>query len=214
MLSSSLTIKGQVGAPRNQIKQYFLYNEDPICYIRGNMSVIRFEAIPYAVNGWTVLRLPEAASKQLPSRGQVMVKGTINDVSLHTALEPDGNGGHWLHIDKTMGQAAKATAGKVVVLAIESTKVWPEPIVPPDIQAGLVARPDTQPLWLRITPMARWEWIRWIGSTKQAQTRQRHIEVARSKLQAGARRRCCFNRSMCCVPEVSKNGVLLEPALA
>jgi hypothetical protein len=62
--------------------------------------------------------------------------------------------------------------------------------------------------------MARWEWIRWIGATNNTETRQRRIEVALSKLSHGERRPCCFNRSMCCIPEVSQNGALLEPETA
>lgn len=172
----------------------------------------RFKATPYKINGWTVLRLPAKASAELPSRGQVMVKGAINGFGFQTALEPDGNWGHWLNIDKDMQAAAHIAPGQTATLEIESTKDWPEPNIPPDIQKGLADNPDTKPLWMRITPMARWEWIRWIASTNAAETRARRIEISGSKLMAGERRPCCFNRNMCCVPDVSKNGVLLNPA--
>lgn len=175
------------------------------------MTTIHFKAPLYDINGWTVLRLPQKASAELPSRGQVMVKGTINDIGLHTALEPDGDGGHWLHVDKSLQKAIDARAGDTVTLAIEPTKDWPEPTIPADVQKALTTHPREQKLWKDITPMARWEWLRWINATAQAETRQRRIEVSLSKLGAGERRPCCFNRSMCCVPEVSKNGVLLEP---
>jgi hypothetical protein len=138
-----------------------------------------------------------------------MVKGTIDDFWFQTALEPDGNGSHWLKINKDMQKSAKIDAGDTVTMAIESTKEWPEPDIPADLQSALDADPQVQPLWKRITPMARWEWIRWINSTSQHETRKRRIEVSCSKLMAGERRPCCFNRNMCCVPEVSKNGVLL-----
>jgi len=175
------------------------------------MSMIHFEAQPFKIGTWTVLKLPESASAKLPSRGQVMVKGTINGFHFQTALEPDGKGSHWLNIDTAMQKAAKVQAGDAATLAIEATKDWSEPHIPADIQAGVADNSQTHALWMRITPLARWEWIRWIGSTKQAETRRHRIEVARSKLLAGERRPCCFNRNMCCVPDVSKNGVLLEP---
>jgi hypothetical protein len=176
------------------------------------MSTITFKAQPYTIGSWTVLKLPDEASLKLPSRGQVMVKGTINDFSFQTALEPDGNGGHWLNIDKDMQKAAKVTAGDTASLAIEATKDWPEPTIPADIKAALKANPQANATWNKATPMARWEWIRWINSTAQVETRQRRIEVSCSKLKAGSRRPCCFNRNMCCVPEVSKNGALLPPS--
>jgi hypothetical protein len=173
------------------------------------MPVIRFEAKPFKVGALTVLRLPKDASAKLPSRGQVMVKGTINNLHFQIALEPDGNGSHWLDVTKNMQKSAGVSAGDTATLAIESTKDWPEPSVPADWKAAL-ANPQINALWMSITPMARWEWLRWIGSTSQSETRKRRIEVACSKLLAGERRPCCFNRSMCCVPDVSKNGILLE----
>ncbi len=175
------------------------------------MSAIHCIATPYKIGTWTVLRLPTEASAKLPSRGQVMVKGTINGFDFRTALEPDGKGSHWLNIDKAMQQSAKVSVGNTANLQIESTKEWPEPTIPTDIKKGLVDNPQTHDLWTDITPMARWEWIRWIASTSVAETRKRRIEVSRSKLVAGWRRPCCFNRNMCCVPEVSKNGVLVDP---
>lgn len=141
----------------------------------------------------------------------VMVEGTINGVRFQTALEPDGKKGHWLRVDKTMREAVKVNVGDTVTLAIAPTKVWPEPTVPADIQQGLSADSRAQAVWASITPMARWDWIRWIRSTKQAETRKRRIEVMCSKLTAGDRRPCCFNRTECTVPDVSHNGVLLEP---
>jgi hypothetical protein len=178
------------------------------------MSVIRFKAKPYTIGSWTVLLLPKEASLKLPSRGQVMVKGAINGFHIHTALEPDGNGSHWLNVDKNLQKSAHALAGDTATLEIESTKDWPEPNVPADLKTALGRHPAVQKLWTDITPMARWEWIRWIGSTSRDETRKRRIEVAFSKLSSGERRPCCFNRSMCCVPDVSKNGVLLEPERA
>ena len=47
---------------------------------RTEGAAIRFDAPLSAIGRSTVLRLPEAASKDLPSRGQVAVHGTINDV--------------------------------------------------------------------------------------------------------------------------------------
>jgi hypothetical protein len=60
------------------------------------MSAIHFKAKLFTVNDWLILKLPDEASMQLPSRGQVMVKGTINHADFINALEPDGKGGHSL----------------------------------------------------------------------------------------------------------------------
>ena len=177
--------------------------------------MIDFEAKLTTINNWTIIVLPDDASKQLPSRGQVMVKGTINSLPFQSALEPDGNGGHWLNVDAETQKATGLHLGDTATLEIEATKDWPEPSIPTDVQTALDNDAGVQARWIDITPMARWEWLRWIGATNNTETRARRIEVSFSKLRAGERRPCCFNRSMCCVPEVSKNGVLLdEPAVA
>ena len=178
---------------------------------QGNMSTIRFEAKLFKIGSWTLLRLPKSASAKLPSRGMTMVAGTINDFRFQAALEPDGKGSHWFKLDKTMLKAIGADAGDTVTLAIEPVKEWSEPNVPADLKSALAVVPQANTLWMEITPMARWDWIRWIGSTKQAETRKRRIDVALSKLKAGNRRPCCFNRTVCTEPYVSNNGVLLEP---
>ena len=178
---------------------------------QGNMSTIRFEAKLFKIGSWTLLRLPKSASAKLPSRGMTMVGGTINDFRFQAALEPDGKGSHWFKLDKTMRKAAGANAGDTIMLAIEPVKEWPEPKVPADLKNALAAVPQAHTLWMEITPMARWDWIRWIGSTKNPDTRKRRIEVTFSKFKAGKRRPCCFNRTMCTEPYVSNNGVLLEP---
>jgi uncharacterized protein YdeI (YjbR/CyaY-like superfamily) len=67
-----------------------------------------------------------------------------------------------------------------VRLAIERAKEWPEPEVPQDLQNVLAADPQILILWMDITPMARWDWIRWMCSTKQPKTRRRRIEAASS----------------------------------
>ena len=175
------------------------------------MSTIRVEAKLFKIGAWTLLRLPESASAKLPSRAMTMVEGTINGFPFQAALEPDGKGSHWFRVDKTMLEAARAEAGDTVTLAIEPSREWTEPEVPEDLKTAFAAAPQAHTLWMDITPMARWDWIRWIGSTKQPETRRRRIEVACSKLKAGGRRPCCFNRTLCTEPYVSNNGVLLEP---
>jgi len=56
------------------------------------MSTIRFKAKLFKIGSWNLLRLPESASAELPSRGVTMVDGTINGFSFQAALEPGGRG--------------------------------------------------------------------------------------------------------------------------
>ncbi len=179
---------------------------------RTGGATIHFDAMLSVIGTSTVLRLPEKASKDLPSRGQVAVRGTINGVAFQTVLEPDGQSGHWMRVDDTLRHAAGISAGDTATLGIEVTKDWPEPSVPPDLATALVTAPQKiQNLWNEITPMARWEWVRWVNATKNPDTRRRRVDVSISKMQSGKRRPCCFNLSACTDPNLSQNGRLLEP---
>jgi len=140
-----------------------------------------------------------------------MVEGTINGFHFQATLEPDGKGSHWLRLDKTMREAIGANAGNTVMVMVEPVKEWPEPNIPADLKRALVVVPQAHTLWMEITPMARWDWIRWINSTKQSETRKQRIKNTFAMLKAGKRRPCCFNRTVCTEPFVSNNGVLLEP---
>lgn len=174
------------------------------------MSLINFETELITINGWTILHMPEAASLELPSRGAVMVEGTINDHDFRHPLEPDGRKGHWMPIDTSLAKSAAIGSGDKVVVQLSATKDWPDPVLPNDIKVALESDPQAHDLWYSCTPMARWEWIRWIQATANPDTRAKHIITGISKLKGGHRRPCCFNSSSCTVFEVSKNGVLLD----
>jgi Bacteriocin-protection, YdeI or OmpD-Associated/Domain of unknown function (DUF1905) len=179
---------------------------------RTQGAAIRFDATLSAIGASAVLRLPETASRNLPSRGQVAVHGTINGVGFQAVLEPDGDSGHWMRVDDLLQHAAGIGAGDTAALDIEVTKDWPEPGVPEDLAAALAAAPQKiQDLWNEITPMARWEWVRWVNATKNPDTRRRRVDVSISKMKSGKRRPCCFDLSACTDPDLSKNGRLLEP---
>ncbi len=171
---------------------------------------IRFDATLQATAGPTILRLPQAASKELPSRGQVAVRGTINGCAFETVIEPDGDFGHWIRIDARLQQAAGAGPDDQAVVEVEPTDEWPEPIVPQDLREALSDAPRAvRDLWQAITPMARWEWVRWVKATKNPSTRTRRVEVSVSKLTFGQRRPCCFNLAACTDPDLSKSGKLV-----
>jgi uncharacterized protein YdeI (YjbR/CyaY-like superfamily) len=64
--------------------------------------------------------------------------------------------------------------------------------LPPDFRKALIASPKALLTWRDITPLARNEWICWVTSTKQLETRIRRIKVGQSKLEGGMRRPCCW----------------------
>ncbi|CAN5131048.1 YdeI/OmpD-associated family protein [soil metagenome] len=162
-------------------------------------SKIRFKAKllqPAEADSWTFLTLPKEVSAKLPSRSMTAVEGTINGFAFRATLQPDGEGSHWLKVEREMSEAAGAKAGDIVVLEIAPAAEEPEPTVPADLGMALAAAaPKARAVWADITPIARRDWIHWITSPKKGETRARRVDNACSMLAAGKRRPCCFDRS-------------------
>src|SRR5215831_16641337 len=128
---------------------------------------------------WTFLILPKNASAKLPSRGMTAIDGTINGVPFQATLEPDGQKSHWLRVDEKLRERADAEVGDVVTLEIAPATEEPEPSIPPDLNKALAsADAKARELWSDITPNARRDWVHWITSAKQDETRTRRIKNA------------------------------------
>lgn len=176
-------------------------------------QAIRFESPLRTAKGCVILRLPKNASQRLPSRGQVAVRGTINGCMFQIVVEPDGAFGHWMKVEASLQRVAGVRAGDTATVEVEPVEDWPEPSVPPDLRRALrIAPRKVHELWAAITPMARWEWVRWVNATRNPETRQRRVEVAISKMSRGNRRPCCFNLAACTDPDLSRSGKLVGSA--
>src|SRR5256714_8377143 len=64
--------------------------------------------------------------------------------------------------------------------------------LPTDLRKALAAAPKAKVQWRDLTPIARRDFVSWIDSAKQEETRRRRIERACSMLAAGQRRPCCY----------------------
>jgi uncharacterized protein YdeI (YjbR/CyaY-like superfamily) len=68
-----------------------------------------------------------------------------------------------------------------------------EPGVPIDLGTALAAIPKANTQWKDLTAIARRDFISWIDSAKQLETRRRRIDKACSMLASGKRRPCCYS---------------------
>ncbi len=64
--------------------------------------------------------------------------------------------------------------------------------MPPDLRKALTRTPAAATAWKSLTPIGRRDFIDWIASAKQVETRTRRIEKALDMLQNGKRRPCCY----------------------
>lgn len=171
---------------------------------------IAFDTQTQRIGDRLIVPLPAEASQALPSRGQVAVDAELNGHTLALVLEPDGRKGHWISVDDELQQVLSLQDGTEVSAQLTPTKAWPEPELPSDLDAALADAPELTETWASLTPMARWEWVRWVQATRNPETRERRVQVTISKLEDGKRRPCCFDLSSCTDPELSRSGKLIE----
>src|SRR5688572_11339727 len=162
---------------------------------KGTKATIRFDAKlmpskPANGGAWSVLALPKSASAKL--RGVTRVEGIINGYPFGMAPESDGKGGHCLKVSEGLRAAACVKDGKMVTVEITRVGEEAETRVPKDFSEAFATVPQAEALWAEITPMARRDWILWIITAKQLETRQIRIEKACDMLASGKRRVCCF----------------------
>ena len=64
-----------------------------------------FEAQVQQIGDRLIIRLPDPASADLPSRGQVAADAQIDGHAFSTVIEPDGRRGHWISVDDSLWES-------------------------------------------------------------------------------------------------------------
>ena len=121
-----------------------------------------------------------------------MVEGTINGFPFQVALETGGHGSYCIKVSKAMHDGAGADVGETVTVEILRVGEGLESRVPVELSRAIKAFPKAQAMWADITPIARRDWILWISTAKQPETRKRRIGNTCDMLASGKRRVCCF----------------------
>lgn len=161
------------------------------------------------IKNYYIIRLPQDISDQMSSRGMVMVDAIIEGETIKLPLEPNGSKGHFVLIETKIVTHLKLDASACFVIQITVTKDWIPPSLPNDFRLAL----DSNGLanhWKSITSKAKWEWVRWIRSTKNQDTRTKRVETAVSMLSEGKKRPCCFNQTLCTITDLCEKGILLN----
>lgn len=150
-------------------------------------ETIRFTSTIEANKSGYLVTLSKSAVKALSSETKIMVEGTMHGFPFRAVIESNA-----LRISESLRKAMNAKPNDEVTVEITRIGEEAEVRVPVDFQQALAASPKAKALWDDVTPMARREWVRWIASAKQGETRVRRIEVGIDKLLHGMRRPCCF----------------------
>jgi uncharacterized protein YdeI (YjbR/CyaY-like superfamily) len=97
-------------------------------------------------------------------------------------------------------------------------KEEPKLIVPADLRNALAADASVEAMWNDLTPLAQWDFIHWVDTAKQQETRTRRIERTCDMLLTGKRRPCCYSivpmnmyRALGAFPAAKKQWGALSP---
>lgn len=168
---------------------------------------MEFSGILIEKEAWHIIHLDKMISEAFPSRGMVQLQVSILDRHFKVAAEPDGQKKHWFNIPEDLVQELLLKNGDLISGNLEVLDEWFEPTLADDVKSMLQAD-GLEAVWEGITTKAKWEWIRWIRSTKNGATRLKRINTASDMLSQGKKRPCCFDVSRCTIEAVSTSGVL------
>ncbi len=91
--------------------------------------------------------------------------------------------------------------------------------MPADLRRVLAAKPKAKAQWESLTPIGRRDFVSWIQSAKQPQTRTRRVESVPSRLASGKRRPCCYAlvpmnlyKALALVPQAKQQWKTLTPS--
>lgn len=116
-----------------------------------------------------------------------MVEGTSNGYPIRGKVT-----GESIEISRAAIEAAQLKPGCAVTVEITRMGEEPEPRPPADLCEALASRPAAYETWTQTTANARRDWILFITTAKQPETRKRRIDRAVDQLGRGQRRVCCF----------------------
>ena len=146
------------------------------------MARIKFSATVVRRGRFLYLDLPEAATAKLGSPGRVPVSGLINGFPFDSSVFPNGEGGHYLMLNKEMQKGASLEAGDRarLTLRIDPKMGTLEP--PDDLAKALSGHERAKAAFEDLSHSHKKEYLDWISEAKRPETRARRIERTLSLL--------------------------------
>ncbi len=136
---------------------------------------------------WTHVLIPFDAAKAFGRRGRIPVIGTINGHSFQSSLTPEGEGRHYLMVNKGMRTAARATAGDTVHLVLALDTAERTVTVPGELQTALESSREASAKFAGLSYSCRKEYATWIEGARKQETRDSRARKAISLLLDGRR---------------------------
>ncbi len=134
---------------------------------------------------WTHILIPFAAEEVFGRRGLIPVAGAINRYRFRSSLMPEGEGRHYLAVNKAMLAGAQAAAGDTVHLVLELDTAERTVAVPAELTAALAIDPSAAARFAALSHSHRKEYADWVAGAKKQETREARSLKALGRLLAG-----------------------------
>lgn len=137
----------------------------------------------------TGITIPFDVLEVFGTRARLPVKGAINGFPYRSSIFPEGNGVHYMAVNKSMREGAKAKAGDIIEVEMERDDE-PRVVSPPaDLVQALKANRAAELAWEKLSYTRRKEYVNSILSAKKLETRLRRIERAIIELTLGSKQK-------------------------
>lgn len=132
---------------------------------------------------WVIARLPFDAAHLWGKRGQIKVQGEINGFAFSATLFPDGQGGHFLIVNKKMligGKTAPGLSAKFRLQPDTTPRVAASP--PEELLRELRESKRLLKFFESLNPSRRNEIAKWIAEPKSEESRRRRSRQIAERL--------------------------------
>ena len=132
--------------------------------------------------GWVIARLPFNSAKLWGSRGQIKIKGELNGFPIASCLFPDGKGGHYLLVNRTMQKGGKVQVGDAARFRMDVDTVKREAVLPPELEAILNEERALKRWYGQLNHATRNYIGKWIVDVKSDEARARRADQIAERL--------------------------------
>jgi len=145
------------------------------------MATRKFEAAlvrPKGIGTWTYFVVPSTINKEFGTRARVQVRGTIDHVPYAGTLLPNGEGQHFLVVDKEIRDRIGKAAGDKVNVTVQVDTTPRSVTIPKTLQRALEGNAKANAIFSTMANSHKKVYVEWIQEAKRRETREGRISKA------------------------------------
>jgi hypothetical protein len=120
--------------------------------------------------------IPPEVSREFGKRGNVHIKGSLNELPVRGTLVPVGGGRHRLYINGDMRKKTGTAVGDEIALCLEFDDRPRDLPVPPALRAALDAKPEARAVFDGLPPSRHHEFLAYLNYLKTPEALERNVK--------------------------------------